>query len=161
MGKSTYNALIGIGLVIFIVFLILTCASGYALWRDFRSAGIYSFTSTGEVWVKEEREKTGRKRSKIVNRPYAAFISEGGGYYTEERISSAMKTRIQKGSQYTVKREVFVDRLGEYKVTLPDKEQTNEKYKWRVVIPFGLVSFLGGVLMYFAFRTKRRRFGSV
>ena len=160
MGKGSYNAAIGIGCVIFILGLVLTSIGGYAVWRDFNSVGIYPFTSTGEVWVKEEREKTGRRTSKTVHRNYGAFVSEDGKYRTEERIASSLNSGIQRGNKYTVKREVFVDRMGDYKVTAPESKENHDKRIWTNVMVFAFIALLGGMMAFFVYRAKRRRFAS-
>jgi hypothetical protein len=161
MEKRTFNRLTVLGGVIFIVGLVLTTLAGYAIWRDFTSAGIHTFTSTGEVSAREEREKTGRRSSKIYTRYYGAYVSEDGRYRTEERLSPALKSGIQQGKKYIIKREVFTDRMGAYKVVMPQSKEQHDKRGWTNVIVFGSISLVGGVLAYFSWRAGRRRVASV
>lgn len=158
MNKGAYNVLIGIGAVIFLLGFFLTSLGGYAAWRSFESIGIYSFTSTGEVWRKEGRERTGRRSSKVVYYDYGAFVSEDGKYRAEERVSPSLKSGIQRGNKYTVKREVFVDRLGDYKVTAPESKEKHDKRIWTNVMVFAFITLLGGTMAFLGLRAKRRRF---
>ncbi|WP_140917874.1 hypothetical protein [Limnobaculum xujianqingii] len=156
MKKRMCNGFIALGVIIFVVGLVFSAGSGYAIWRSYESIGIYTFTSTGEVMVKEERERTGRRTSKVVNRHYAVFASADGQYRNEEKISLSLKNGITRGGKYNLEREVFVDRTGDYKVTPPQSSDTHDKRVRTNFMVAGLISLFGGVMVFVAWRIRRQ-----
>ncbi|MBK5142604.1 hypothetical protein I2494_02500 [Budviciaceae bacterium BWR-B9] len=156
MKKRTYNGFIVLGVVIFVAGLVFSATSGYAVWRSYESIGIYTFTSTGEIMVKEERERTGRRTSKVVNRHYAVFASADGKYRSEEKISPSLKTGISRGGKYNLEREVFIDRTGDYKVTAPQSKDIHDNRVRTNFMVAGLISLFDGVMIFITWRMRRR-----
>lgn len=137
-----------IGVVFTLLSGTFSALAGYSIWRDFKSIGQYKFVTTGEVYVKESRERSGgnRRHYTTVNQPFAVFESENGKYRYEGKISVSQMNSIGRGSRYSRQLEVFIDRNGQSKAEMPQDVVHQQNSSW---ISLGVFSsfFVAGVGM--------------
>lgn len=67
------------------------------------------------------------------------------------------KNYIARGSRYTVEREVFVDRVGDYKVTSPQGEAAQNQRSWNNLIAFLCITAVGAGTAIFSYRLRKTR----
>ncbi|TQI81176.1 hypothetical protein FHU10_3920 [Serratia fonticola] len=149
--NKSWLAVMIISLVISLLALTLAALSAYSIWRNFNSIGPHKFITTGQVMIKEVKEKTGRRSYRTVNKNVAVFQTEDGQYRYEGEITPIQRTRIQRGSRYSRTYEVFVDRYGSYKVTTLDKAAKNNDNGKTNLIIFSVISAVGMLATYCAF----------
>ena len=156
MSKGTSTTLMIFFGVVFLLGLGFSSLLVYEKSRALESAGIYSFTSTGEVYEKEVRESAGRRKTRMVKRHYATFVNNDKRYSSEIEVNIKQFIGIRnKTERYVIKREVFVDRNGEYVVTDP-KVPGEYGVGYTSIFVSLLITLISGGIVAFAMKSRKR-----
>jgi hypothetical protein len=145
--------------LLWLVTFFLGSVSGWTIWRNLESIGVHKFITTGEVYQKKSKEKSGsgRRSYKAVINYYATYKSEDNKYYYDEQVMPSRMQSIQRGARYGIYREVLVDRYGDYVVTRSEPGIERNAKEWKKLLTCYGASFLFFGLATLSYKKMRKK----